>query len=59
MFTDINISSDLTNKFLQGCRDSDDNLDLSFSILVLQVLNDDSLVSNSLTIGLCMTELFL
>lgn len=36
MFTDINLSQDLNEKFNNFCRDQNQNLELDFSILVLQ-----------------------
>ena len=36
MFTDINLSQDLNEKFDNFCRDKNQNLEIDFSILVLQ-----------------------
>ena len=36
MFTDINLSQDLNEKFSNSCRDQNQNLDVDFSILILQ-----------------------
>ena len=43
MFTDMNISTDLANKFLEDYKNKEKTLDHGFTILVLQVRRHHSL----------------